>query len=516
MIIVDMFEVQLGASILLRFVLDDKSTVSVLADAGVRAKGYKPEHVRDKLLKIFPDENDRLIDLIIGTHYDADHLRGLPPIIEDKSFHIGEIWLPPVQNDEQAACDEPLSFEQRILGKQFEEQTDAILCYLKAKKDRIRDLTDIVIHAGQIAELSEDIAPFKKIAAAEDSYAHLPSADDYESYFRTILGIQEESDFVDSDFEVNGFYPFSLTENIDYLPRYYAWERVASKLLGDHWSYCKISVKRDILALADICKAQAKSAITAIHLNRIVQAINSRNEEQRIPCCYKFIPQGHPTTYSWDSTLQRFLVDKNRNENSLTLDILGPSDTLIEKHREILPVGNYAAYVALSPISKMRITPANELSYVVRFTYHAQGILIVGDAGFVDFRSNTGKLFDGLKEKLQPLHVVQVAHHAGYNDDFYNVLLDAGYGQQEERSFLLLSHAVSDKTRPSLQFDKFIAQVHQYEDDIALLFTSQPDLSKVLNYVPLIFPVVGNQATHGDIRIEYGYSWSVTQHAIKV
>jgi hypothetical protein len=39
---IDMFEVQLGAAILLQFTTDD-GPIRVLADAGVKASGYEPE-----------------------------------------------------------------------------------------------------------------------------------------------------------------------------------------------------------------------------------------------------------------------------------------------------------------------------------------------------------------------------------------------------------------------------------------------------------------------------------------
>jgi len=46
---VDMFEVQLGLSMLLQFRLSSGGIVRVLADAGIKAKGYPVDHVRRKL-----------------------------------------------------------------------------------------------------------------------------------------------------------------------------------------------------------------------------------------------------------------------------------------------------------------------------------------------------------------------------------------------------------------------------------------------------------------------------------
>lgn len=95
-----MFEVQLGSAMLLQFFTENQ-TISVLADAGVKASNYSLDHVKQKLPEAFGvgNEDPKRIDLIIGTHYDEDHLSGLVPIIEDKTFEIGEAWLPPVAND---------------------------------------------------------------------------------------------------------------------------------------------------------------------------------------------------------------------------------------------------------------------------------------------------------------------------------------------------------------------------------------------------------------------------------
>ena len=70
---VDMFEVQLGAAILLQFKVGD-DVVRILADAGIKTSRYPKDHVLKKLLPILSKGNARRIDLIIGTHYDEDHL----------------------------------------------------------------------------------------------------------------------------------------------------------------------------------------------------------------------------------------------------------------------------------------------------------------------------------------------------------------------------------------------------------------------------------------------------------
>ena len=115
---IDMFEVQLGAAILLQFMIED-GPVRVLADAGIKASGYEFERVRDRLLPILDAGGGRRIDLIIGTHYDEDHLNGLVPVIDDRSITIGEAWMPPIANDtERHALDAMLS-DADLLPHQF-------------------------------------------------------------------------------------------------------------------------------------------------------------------------------------------------------------------------------------------------------------------------------------------------------------------------------------------------------------------------------------------------------------
>lgn len=155
---IDMFEVQLGAAILLQFEADD-AVLRVLADAGVKAGGYLATHVRDKL-KAMLSERTR-IDLMIGTHYDEDHLNGLVPIIEDPSFSIGETWMPPVANDTQSfAADQPVASGDLLTTQLAREDGDEVLAvYLAAKR---RDIETV---GALEAELDPDgVARMKRVA----------------------------------------------------------------------------------------------------------------------------------------------------------------------------------------------------------------------------------------------------------------------------------------------------------------------------------------------------------------
>jgi beta-lactamase superfamily II metal-dependent hydrolase len=135
MIQVDMFEVQLGASLLLHFTAAEGETVRVLADAG---QGPPVSDVHQKLMNAFMTfgDGEQRIDLLVGTHYDADHLDGLIPIIKDTTIAITESWLPPIANDsEQHAFDEPLT-NRHFLPNQFYSLSgrEVLRRYLDAKR----------------------------------------------------------------------------------------------------------------------------------------------------------------------------------------------------------------------------------------------------------------------------------------------------------------------------------------------------------------------------------------------
>jgi hypothetical protein len=126
--------------------------------------------------------------------------------------------------------------------------------------------------------------------------------------------------------------------------------------------------------------------------------------------------------------------------------------------------------------------------------------------------------FPRLISELKPLHVVQVAHHGGSNAHFYRVLEEADYPKQQEHSFLLLSHGYRDKTRPSDVFHDFLITNFGAGNNVSLLFTSEPEKQKVVDYIGAINPRVGPRADVGDIRLQYDKAsdWTVLRHAIEV
>jgi hypothetical protein len=187
------------------------------------------------------------------------------------------------------------------------------------------------------------------------------------------------------------------------------------------------------------------------------------------------LPDGKPRRFIWDNGEERFVPSAQKTTKGPQFLLLAPSKGLVKKHWDHLPIGDYMTAALTERLPVKSITPSNQLSHVMRVEFGRQGILVRGDAGCVDFKpAPRAEFYPALLKPLLPLHVIQVAHHAGNNADFYNVLIEAGYGGQKAKSWLLLSHATKDKHRPSDIFGDFIGEVRSDGDDMALLFTSLP------------------------------------------
>jgi hypothetical protein len=275
-------------------------------------------------------------------------------------------------------------------------------------------------------------------------------------------------------------------------------------------------------AFSRIRKSIASYAITATYVADVAAALRQRKRPIRPTS--NFITVGRPRRFVWTPSKQRFVRRGKGGETDLVLTLLGPSEDLVEKHRERLPVGAYfqSLMYGYQRINLEAITPSNQLSYIFTLETFGQRILISGDAGCYGFRDSEKKYYQVLLKSLTPLHVVQIAHHAGHNYDFYNTLLEAGFAQQEEPAFLLLSHAKHDKHRPSAAFGEFVEELRHQRHDPSLLFTSEPERPRVEDYDELIHKVVPKDSAQeeGDIRLCYQPSdeagWTVELHAVSV
>jgi hypothetical protein len=516
---VDMFEVQMGASLLLQFQTVDGDTVRVLADGG---QGLPVSDIHHKLtgaMQAFGDREPR-IDLLVGTHYDADHLNGLIPIVKDTNIAITEAWLPPIANDVDAhAVDEALGDHHLLPHQLYSPDGHRILArYLDAKAKICQLLRPV--DAERVVEEQ------RVITADEDELERLREM--FEQYrdeaMRELRFGAEYEAFTHAD--ENSFDPATLRDLLKhvgslfrnpYEGRWLHHDRFAQRDLNELAAGALREVRPHSIAshnLAGIRKSAASHAINAISLTGITDCLRAREIPIR---CY-MIADGAPRRFVWRTGSGRFEGGRHLPEQGPTLMLLGPSEGLVRKHWDRLPVGVYAD-VALYSLSELKsITPSNQLSYVMRFSADNQGILVSGDAGCVDFKPR-GKqpYYKELLEGLSPLHVVQVAHHAGDNDHFYRVLEAAQYPMTVAQSFLLVSHATHDRHRPSREFRDFVEDIRREPETVSVLFTTQPRAEKIRDFESLVHANVGPPAEEGDARLEFrNGAWTVTKHAIVV
>lgn len=521
MIQVDMFEVQLGAALLLQFRTPQRKVVRILADGGV-GSGYPHDHVHKKLRSAFEqfgDKNKRL-DLIIGTHYDADHLDGLVPIIEDSGIEIGEVWLPPVANDSEGyPFDEPVA-EHHLLARQLlEDRERRVLGEYLRTKDRtcirlmVKRKPNNEEQTTRESRLTEEIMLEPTLDKAKKIfYQHRNEA-------LEALGMAEHNHADDTSFEPRD--PQKLLKLIDWNQRSFHWWDALNSVFGREDSKAIDTLMKSVVpnSLADynlawIRKSAADDAINAISLSRVVDALRNRNPPVPIAC--QIVPNGQPRRFAWRNRSGRFEGGDRLATDGPEIMLLGPSEGLVEKHRNRLPLGSYVGFADLALMKITNITPSNQLSYVARFSAEKQNILITGDAGCVDFKPNkrTG-YYRQLLSTLRPLHVIQVAHHAGNNAHFYLVLSAAGYGRQSNRSYLLVSHATKDAHRPSREFNLFLENLRTDHERVHVLFTSRPREEKVREFKSMIYPVVDKPAEFGDVRLLFDKKrWHVKKHAI--
>ena len=456
---IDMFEVQLGAALLLRMKDSTGRSVSVLADGGINAASYNRDHVANKLTGILPLKE---IDVVIGTHYDQDHLAGLIDVAD--MFKIGDAILPPVRRPRYPKPGTPISAVMEI-----EKPDDA------SDLPLLIDLND--------REFGE----------------HISELESLEDQIGSHLGEGVPSSFSPPDFENES--PGSQEEfDSYYLTPPYTPEKVNFALVQ----------------LMRIRKSAHKGAIVAKWLQRLVRKLQSK----KVPIRAIDIAAGTPEYFAWDTLQLKFLTCNSPTYASSSepkFTLLGPSRALIARHAKRLPIGAYLATLGMIPLKP--VTASNQLSYVMLFEAAGQRILITGDAGCVDFWDKKARAYHPLLlAAIKDPHVVEVAHHAGNNYRFYDVLQKSGYASgSSPHSFLLLSHADYDTHRPSLEFETFVKSLPFNSRTFELLTTSQPDPARIATFRSTYHPATHWPAARvGDIRLSFNNgAWSVDQHLVQ-
>jgi hypothetical protein len=500
--------------------------------------GYKVDHVHKKLNSAFVsfDNKDRRIDLIIGTHYDADHLEGLVPILEDSTIAVGHVWLPPVANDvDGQAVDTPIADHHLLVWQFASDEGEAILDrYLDAKRDEIEELCEISdpelpgrdwtrhfdrqeVESDEVRqgsdqrllgpERAERVANLRRYLEMllhqlgdEEPHGNPPIEEELSQAVASRERVRRYYRYPDA-------YPFGHLEELD------GKERITlARELLDRAPALAMAQRR---TLAHIRKAAVKDAINAASLYKVVVAAKQRKPP--ITPQSEFIEDGVPRRFVWQRNSGRFIGARELASDGPVLTLLGPSKSLVRKHRNRLPRGTYLANALAFRMEVKTITPSNQLSYVVRIEHGGQGILVAGDAGFVDFKRGRRQYHQALLNALLPLHVIQIAHHGGANAHFYHVLAAADFPEQTDHAFLLLSHATKDVYRPSREFRLFVEKVRRVGDDVSILFTSEPRHEKVAGFVDLIAPATALRKDRGDIQMLFTKgAWTVKQHLIAI
>jgi hypothetical protein len=457
---VDMFEVQLGAAVLLQFKDSQGKSVSVIADGGIHAAGYPRDHVATKLKKLLPSQ---CIDVLIGTHYDQDHLAGLIEVADQ--FTIRDAILPPIRRPRHPKPGTSTAAVVSLLeAGGLEDASDLKL---------LIDLTD--------AEFEEHIAELEWLQAqAEERLRHAGGIQPLPP------DVENEISAPDEEFDSDTGTAPSAPGNLSLLQA----------------------------QLTRIRASAHTSAIVAKWLQKLVRKL----QHKKVPIRAIDIAAGQPEYYQWDRGQLKFVsctpaIYASSSEPKFAL--LGPSKALIAHHAKKLPIGVYLTINGQIPLK--RVSASNQLSYVILFESAGQQILVCGDAGCVDFwNKKTNTYHPTLLQAIKNPHVVQIAHHAGDNHRFYDVLMQSGFASgAAPHSFLLLSHADGDTYRPSPAFDTFVQNLKAVRMNFELLSTSQPRASKVTGFKTLYHPAIQPPSNVGDVRLSFqSGAWTVDQHAV--
>lgn len=550
---IDMFDVGLGASILLQFRDRDLQPVRVLADggAGPGCRSNRVCHALPSALKDFADGVDR-IDLLVGTHYDKDHLSGLVPVVESGLFELVEAWLPPVVNDMERLDSTSDPVDTDFLARQFWDDPSGrrLLSYLEAKWVEYREAWRLPETFGRIwdedADRPAEPAPQQRgddrreEGSARPDFGFVEDAsnrariEELYGFFRKILSETSEALCIEDDAHADAAYVVDRhggtpAEIVSQMPD----STELLKYRAERWWYYQqrpSRYRRLIGALMDgsalqkvsdaIQRGSAKDAVNAVHLAELVTALRRR----QVPMRCLPIPPGEPLKFVWDGACGRFVPGPGARPGDICLAILGPSLELVKKHADRLPVGSYALMGLASAQWSGRVvgvTPSNQLSYVMTLGASGQKILISGDAGFSDFqtRPKSKQYYPDLLAEMSHLDVVQVAHHGGASGHFYNVLWQASSIATPDR-YLLLSHAVADKHRPSREFHDFVELLASSGVAPRILFTSEPQHELIQRSRRFANPPVRGHRTpdaSGVVRLAWSAGcWTVQEHAVHV
>ncbi|MBM57700.1 hypothetical protein [Hyphomonas sp.] len=548
MIKLDMFHVDLGASILMQFQDNAQRPINILADAGVHGGSFAHDYILQKLRSALNKrENDPIrLNLLIGTHYDADHLNRMVAIIESDQVSIDEAWMPPVADDTEETIPErrledsnllPIKFARDFDADPEQERQPTLERYLAELKRRVLDIRrvaddlqtaietgdgDILLFAGNHEEADREAGRRQWDDLPPDKFFLQEIADIDERLLERDKSVPiDHAAFAVTDEPVMLYEPLD-EGTVDFLDtirdenplEYLAW-RIHTRApirLGFEPIIGAIQPTAALTRLDLLRKSHAKNAINAAQLNKVVIAL----KKKKVPVFARSIQDGVPRRFVWHGATESLVGAKSGVGDGLELILLAPSNGLIDKHRAKLPVARQIAFALYKTIPLKSITESNQLSYVIHLRSEEQGILISGDTGCVDFKPSGNKPYHRqLLDAMHPLNVVQIAHHGGNNTHFYRVLEQCKGKVDLQNAYMLLSHEVRSLYRPNDVFRIFIENIATPHSGPELLFTSAPRLAAVRGFERLIATPTEPPVDSGDVGLEFDNgAWTVVAHAI--
>lgn len=516
---ITMYSVGLGAAMLLEFRRSDR-TVRVLTDGGDAGAGIR---VADEVAAALGPVGGAVgpaqpLDLVIGTHYDEDHLDGLTELVgRGVTIPVREIWLPPVADDTLSG-----SGPTDVTGRAPKDE-DTLATRFAAEGGREAFGTYLRDKAATLDHLDEFEQIFELSSGTDE-----PDADS----FRDLRG-RDEALGLTRFRRVRGAARRRLAvSGVEHLS---GGDVLETGALATHARYVRHLSRRDVgpmerlrfatrgpaegplleMAVASIRNAVCTDAINAGALIRLVEALRARPgiRRRQIWC-----EEGQPIEFGFDGASGRFDRRSVRGPGP-RLTLLGPTERLVAERRDILPVG-ILAMTRLHPYERLKdLTDSNQLSYVVRFDHDEQGVLITGDTGFDGFAvgsDSVRRYYPHMVHHLRDLSVIQVPHHGGICRHFYRVLDDAGFPQRSKPVYLLLSHEQGSAHRPGDQFMNYAASLGTGHP-ARLLFTAMPRADKANELRNLAeSATIAPGALFGDAVLEFESTWRVVLHSVQL
>lgn len=123
---INVLNVEDGDAILIHLKKEDKDLVIVVDAAH---KNDYEDIVEEALEKLLKQTNKIAPDIVVGTHYDNDHISGLVPLLKRYGDDVKEVWIhlpPEIENEIFDEEKEKKSFERISSEKQFEVLSETV------------------------------------------------------------------------------------------------------------------------------------------------------------------------------------------------------------------------------------------------------------------------------------------------------------------------------------------------------------------------------------------------------